>query len=98
MHVVREDPDLKHFYRRKPQQKELGKARFAAGRKLGIRLYIMFRHRDQHQGNSVGKQGCSVRDRAPPQRWRQTVLRGMTMAGMPRTEAIWMTGSPSICV
>ncbi len=57
MHAVREDPDLKRFYRRKLQQKGLGKARVAAARKLGIRLYIMFRDRDQHQGNSVGKPG-----------------------------------------
>ena len=43
MHAVRQDPDLKHFYRHKLQQKGLGKARVAAARKLGIRLYIMLR-------------------------------------------------------
>jgi len=43
MHAVRRDPDLQRFYRRKLQQKGLGKARVAAGRKLGIRLWIMLR-------------------------------------------------------
>jgi len=41
MHAVHQDPGLKHFYRHKLQQKGLGKARVAAARKLGIRLYIM---------------------------------------------------------
>ncbi len=49
MHAVREDPDLKHFYRRKLQQKGLGKARVAAARKLGIRLYIMLRDQIDYQ-------------------------------------------------
>lgn len=43
MHAVRRDPELKHFYRRKLMQKGLGKARVAAARKLGIRLWIMLR-------------------------------------------------------
>ncbi len=43
MHAVRKDPDLKRFYRRKLIQKGLGKARMAAARKLGIRLWIMLR-------------------------------------------------------
>jgi len=43
VHAVRRDPDLQRFYRRKLQQKGLGKARVAAARKLGIRLYIMLR-------------------------------------------------------
>jgi hypothetical protein len=34
---------LKRFYRRKLMQKGLGKARVAAARKLGIRLWIMLR-------------------------------------------------------
>src|SRR6267142_4849091 len=34
MHAVRRDPELQRFYRRKLQQKGLGKARVAAGRKL----------------------------------------------------------------
>ncbi len=45
MHTVRQDPDLKRFYRRKLQQKGFGKARVAAARKLGARLYIMLRDR-----------------------------------------------------
>ncbi len=49
MHAVREDPDLKHFYRRKLQQKGLGKARVAAARKLGIRLWIMLRDQIDYQ-------------------------------------------------
>jgi transposase len=35
MHAVRRDPELQRFYRRKLQQKGLGKARIAAARKLG---------------------------------------------------------------
>jgi len=45
LYAVRRDPDLQRFYRRKLQQKGLGKARVAAARKLGIRLWIM--RRDQ---------------------------------------------------
>jgi transposase len=43
MHAVRRDPELQRFYRRKLLQKGLGKARVAAARKLGIRLWIMLR-------------------------------------------------------
>jgi transposase len=43
MHAVRRDPELQRFYRRKLVQKGLGKARIAAARKLGIRLWIMLR-------------------------------------------------------
>ncbi len=43
MHAVRGDPELKRFYRRKLVQKGVGKARLAAARKLGIRLWIMLR-------------------------------------------------------
>ena len=45
IHAVRRDPELKHFYRRKLMQKGLGKAKTAAARKLGIRLWIMLRDR-----------------------------------------------------
>jgi hypothetical protein len=41
MHAVQKDPELKRFYRRKLIQKGMGKARIAAARKLGIRLWIM---------------------------------------------------------
>lgn len=40
---MRKDEQLKHFYRRKLAQKGFGKAKVAAGRKLGIRLWIMLR-------------------------------------------------------
>jgi transposase len=43
MHAVRRDPELQRFSRRKLAQKGLGKARIAAARKLGIRLWIMLR-------------------------------------------------------
>jgi len=43
IHAVRRDPDLRRFYRRKLAQKGMGKARSAAARKLGIRLWIMLR-------------------------------------------------------
>ncbi len=45
IHAVRADRDLRRFYRRKLAQKGLGKARVAAARKLGIRLWIMLRDR-----------------------------------------------------
>jgi transposase len=44
MGAVRRDPELQRFFRRKLSQKGLGKARVAAARKLGIRLWIMLRH------------------------------------------------------
>lgn len=40
---MRRDEELKRFYHRKLVQKGLGKAKVAAGRKLGIRLWIMLR-------------------------------------------------------
>jgi hypothetical protein len=43
MHAVQKDPELKRFYRSKLIQKGMGKARVAAARKLGIRLWIMLR-------------------------------------------------------
>jgi transposase len=43
MHAVEKDGELKRFYRRKLVQKGMGKARIAAARKLGIRLWIMLR-------------------------------------------------------
>jgi transposase len=45
IHAVRADRELRRFYRRKLAQKGLGKARVAAARKLGIRLWIMLRDR-----------------------------------------------------
>ena len=66
MHAVRRDPELQRFYRRKLAQKGLGKARIAAARKLGIRLWIMLR--DQigtrssavaaHRGHRDGDYPC----------------------------------------
>jgi transposase len=49
MHAVRRDPKLQRFYRRKLVQKGLGKARVAAARKLGIRLWIMMRDEIDYQ-------------------------------------------------
>jgi transposase len=43
MHAVRRDTTLGRFYRRKLQQKGLGKARVATARRLGIRLWILLR-------------------------------------------------------
>jgi transposase len=43
LHAVKKDAALRRFYRRKLLQKGLGKARVAAARKLGIRLWIMLR-------------------------------------------------------
>ena len=48
-HAVRRDPGLQRFYRRKLVQKGLGKARVAAARKLGIRLWIMLRDQIDYQ-------------------------------------------------
>jgi transposase len=49
MHAVERDPELKRFYRRKLVQKGPGKARVAAARKLGIRLWIMMRDQIDYQ-------------------------------------------------
>ena len=49
LHAVRRDPELQRFYRRKLAQKGLGKARVAAGRKLGIRLWILLRDQIDYQ-------------------------------------------------
>jgi len=50
IHAVRKDPELQRFYRRKLFQKGLGKARVAAARKLGIRLWILLRDQiDYHE-------------------------------------------------
>lgn len=49
LHAVRKDPELKRFYRRKLIQKGMGKARIAAARKLGIRLWIMLRDQIEYE-------------------------------------------------
>lgn len=49
LHAVVKDPELKRFYRRKLIQKGMGKARVAAARKLGIRLWIMLRDQIDYQ-------------------------------------------------
>jgi transposase len=49
IHAVRRDPALGRFYRRKLQQKGLGKARVAVARKLGIRLWILLRDRIDYE-------------------------------------------------
>lgn len=48
-HAVRKDDALKRFYRRKLAQKGFAKAKVAAGRKLGIRLWIMLRDNIDYQ-------------------------------------------------
>src|ERR1700736_4435449 len=50
IHAVRKDPELKRFYCRKLFQKGLGKARVAAARKLGIRLWILLRDQIDYNG------------------------------------------------
>jgi len=42
-HAIRKDAELRRFYQHKLVQKGLGKARVAAARKLGIRLWILLR-------------------------------------------------------
>jgi len=49
MHAVRQDPELRRFYRHKLIQKAMGKARIAAARKLGIRLWIMMRDQIEYE-------------------------------------------------
>jgi len=49
MHAVGRDPELQRFYRRKLVQKGLGKAKIAAARKLGIRLWIMLRDKIDYE-------------------------------------------------
>jgi transposase len=56
-HAVRQDVELKRFYTRKLAHKGLGKAKVAAGRKLGIRLWIMLRDQiEYHEFCRRGRQ------------------------------------------
>lgn len=59
-HAVRRDEELKRFYRRKLAQKGLGKAKVAAARKLGIRLWIMLR--DQIDYDEFCRRGRQSRE------------------------------------
>jgi transposase len=61
MHAVERDPELKRFYRRKLVQKGLGKARVAAARKLGIRLWIMMRDRLITKSSAVAEKAAGKR-------------------------------------
>jgi len=70
IHAVRRDPELRRFYRRKLVQKGMGKARMAAARKLGIRLWIMLR--DEINYTEFCRRGCSRQQSS-----------GATGAGMP---------------
>jgi transposase len=70
-HAVRRDPELHRFYRRKLLQKGLGKARVAAARKLGIRLWIMLR--DQIDYHEFCRRG------------QRQQINGDACAGMPET-------------
>jgi Transposase IS116/IS110/IS902 family len=69
IHAVGKDAELQRFYLRKLFQKGLGKARVAAARKLGIRLWILLR--DQIDYNEFCRRG----------QMRQK--NGGTCAGMP---------------
>ena len=60
LHAVRRDPELQRFYRRQLCQKGVGKARVAAARKLGIRLWIMMR--DQIEYQEFCRRGLSKRE------------------------------------
>jgi transposase len=64
MHAVRKDPELKRFYRRKLIQKGMGKARIAAARKLGIRLWILLR--DQIDYEEFCRRGKVAAERGSP--------------------------------
>jgi transposase len=61
LQAARHEPELRRFYRRKLQQKGVGKARVAVGRKLGIRLWILLR--DQIDYAEFCRRGL-VRDNA----------------------------------
>jgi transposase len=76
IHAVRQDAELQRFYRRKLVQKGMGKARVAAARKLGIRLWIMLRDEIDYaefcrrghlrrQGSGAACAGMPVRDSGP---------------------------------
>src|ERR1700688_1343403 len=64
MHAVQKDAELKRFYRRKLIQKGMGKARIAAARKLGIRLWIMLR--DQIDYEEFCRRGRSRQEGESP--------------------------------
>jgi len=81
LHAVRCDPELQRFYRRKLLQKGLGKARMAAARKLGIRLWIMLR--DEIDYTEFCRRGQSRRQSS-----------GAACAGMPAVGQ-WSNG-PSV--
>src|ERR1019366_510849 len=61
-HAVRRDPELQRFYRRKLVQKGLGKAKVAAARKLGIRLWTLLR--DQIEYNEFCRRGQKQQKRS----------------------------------
>jgi len=46
MHAVAKDPELKRLLSAQAHPERMGKARIAAARKLGIRLWIMMRDQD----------------------------------------------------
>jgi len=64
MHASRKDPELKRFYRRKLMQKGMGKARIAAARKLGIRLWIMMRDEIDYEEFCRRAEHCGRRGKA----------------------------------
>lgn len=64
IHAIGRDQVLQRFYRRKLVQKGLGKARTAAARKLGIRLWIMLRDQIDYQEfcrrGQIHPKGCGA--------------------------------------
>src|ERR1700739_3724508 len=66
LHAQVKDAELKRFYRRKLIQKGMGKAKVAAARKLGIRLWIMMRDRlttkSSVAADSCGRRGNTQRE------------------------------------
>lgn len=74
-HAARLDPELQRFYRRKLVQKGMGKAKVAAARKLGIRLWIMLR--DQIDYTEFCRRGHRLRRQCS----------GAAYAGMPEGDS-----------
>jgi hypothetical protein len=82
IHAVRRDPELKRFYRRKLMQKGLGKARVAAARKLGIRLWIMLRDQIDYKefcrrGDCCGRKAVMPVRECLADKWSCTAVTGV---------------------
>jgi transposase len=62
IHAARRDAALGRFFRRKLQQKGLGKARVALARKLGIRLWVLLRDQIDYEEFCRRMRGCLCGD------------------------------------